>query len=445
MGIGYRVLAKAFISGLLAIPILSVQAQPYTTPCLEPTAAIADSTEVWLRIHVHVYRDDSCGGAYLPWLPEPLTQAQLYPAIGTFLAQMNGVTSKLSVAWGDEATFGIPRPTVAAYLPLRYYLDGVSIHCDSKAQRQGSSPYLLKARYRVPDRLNLHFAEWVGKSNAEAEGLGRDLETFTTESFSPTIAIHESMHLLGLRHPFEDDGIDDTPVMRFAFDYNQDGDTDDYFRTTDPACPAAGSEAQLRGCYVIMEDANGGPHYIDYDGDCVKDYTYTSVKHPCAEWVYQSNNILDYTGYNTIDNAPALTVGQVTKAMQNVAEFRCKQLEHIGSACPPANAQMYVLDEDTTGREELRLFTGLSQNDVGYRLRLTTAAGRKVYDHGWTRDTVPDMLAVAVDARERGRGLFRRGKSLRAGEAYVATLTVTNRCGEERSREVNATLGASLD
>ena len=414
---------------------------PYdSTGCFDPAAVIADSTEVWIRLHVHVYRDDSCGGAFLPWLPGPLSQAELYPAIGKFIAQANGVMTALSVPWGDEAVFGIPMATQAAYLPLRYYLDGVSVHCDAKAQRWGSSPYRLKERYRVPDMLNLHLAEWVGKSNAEAEGLGGALETFTTEGFSPTISIHESLHLLGLRHAFEDDGIADTPVKRFQFDFNQDGDLDDYFATTDPKCPAVGSERQWRSCWVIVEDREGGPHYIDYDGDCVNDYTYTSVKHPCSSWAYQSNNILDYSGYNNIYNAPALTVGQVAKAMNNVAEFRCQQLEHIGSACPPANAQLYALDEERGGAgpsaNALRLFTGLSQNDFAYCLQLHTSGGREVYDSRWQRDTVPDVLSIAYDAAKRPGHFWQRGRRLREGEAYTATLTVANVCGEERSRDV---------
>lgn len=425
-------------------PAVSLKPFPVPPPpldsslCFDPALTIADSTEVWVKIHVHVYRDDSCRGAYLPWLPEPLTQAELYPAIGKFIAQANGIMSKLSVPWGDEAIFGIPVAERPAYLPLRYYLDGVSVHCDSEAQRWGSSPYRLKERYRVPDMLNLHFAEWVGKSNAEAEGIGGALETFTTEGFSPTITIHESLHLFGLRHAFEDDGIADTPVKRFQFDFNQDGDLDDYFATTDPKCPAVGSERQWRSCWVIVEDREGGPHYIDYDGDCVNDYTYTSVKHPCSSWIYQSNNILDYSGYNNIYNAPALTVGQVAKAMNNVAEFRCAQLERIGRACPPANPQLYVMNSDD---EELKFFAGLSQNDARYRLSLQKLNGRKVYDTDWQRDTVPDVVTVTY--QPRGRKLGRGGKRLRIGETYTATMTVANVCDEERSTSIVISAGST--
>ncbi len=437
------VLAAAFLGVAGRVPAQTADpgASPFgTTDCFDPAAAIADSTEVWIRLHVHVYGDDSCRGPFLPWLPEPLTEAELYPAIEKFITQANGVVSELSVPWGDEAVFGIPLATEPAYFPLRYYLDGVSVHCDTEAQRWGSAPYRLKERYRVPDALNLHFAEWVGKSNAEAEGLGGALETFTTEDFSPTTAIHESLHLFGLRHAFEDDGIDDTPVKRFTFDYNQDGDTDDYFATTDPDCPAVGSENLLRGCYVIADEGNEGPKYIDYDGDCVNDYTYQSIGHPCASWTYQSNNILDYTGYNNIYNAPALTVGQVAKAMENIAEFRCKQLTHIGRDCPPANPQLYVLSTD--GAEELRFFSGLSQNDDRHRLTVRTSGGRTVYDTDWRHDTIPNVLSVPFDRGRRPGRFWRRGRTIREGRSYVATLTVANSCGQERHRDIELIAGA---
>ena len=378
---------------------------PEGPPCFDAAAAIAERHVYWVRLHVHAYLDDTCGGDFLAWNPDRFPQAELYPRVQTLIDQANGVLADLSIPWVDEAVFGIAQASEPAHLPVRFYLDGVTVHCDGDAQRLGARPAALRDRYLVPGMLNAHLAEWVGKSQGEAEGLGGALSTFTVELLSPTNFIHEAMHLMGLPHPFHEDGIADTPIKRFRFDYNRDGDTDDYFRTTDKNCPAVGAEAQLRGCYMIKEDADGGPHYIDYDGDCVNDYTFEEVGHPCASWTYQSNNIMDYTGYNTIYNAPALTHGQVAVVTTNVATHRCHQLVDSVPDTAPLNLKAYVpIDGEPPGDDTgaaardgvpTAVFTGLSQNVARYRFSVRDARGRRVYRQWrWRRDTLPDRLIL---------------------------------------------------
>lgn len=414
-----------------AAPELAAQSKEDTAKggCFDASASIAERSEVWIRIHIHAYRSDSCDGRFFGWEKTfEFDPEELYPRLHKLIAETNLITSKLSIAWSDSAVFGIPQAKEPAWLPLRFYVDGVTVHCDAGAQRLGNAPAKLRDRYPVAGTLNMHLVEWVGSSNGQAEGIGGDGATFTIESLTANTLIHEAMHLFNLKHAFENDGIDDTPVKRFQFDYNQDGDLDDYFKTTNPKCPAVGAERKWRSCWVIGDDSDGGPHYIDYDGDCVNDYTHTTSGHPCGTWTWQSNNIMDYSGYNNIHNAPALTAGQVARAMDNVASHRCAQIEYVGTDCPPANAQLfYTGDPDF---EDVSFYAGLSQNDARYRLRLEDERGRRVYDTGWQRDTVPDVVRVAADPRQRVLG--RRGKRLRAGRAYTAQLFIENRCGEER-------------
>ncbi len=369
------------------------------TPCFDASYVVQNGVEIWIKLHVHVFLKSDGSGKFFEWrtktitnsqgqstnVPWPIERRDIYAEVDKLIDDANLVLGDLDIAWVDQAQFGIPQATVAPFMPVRLLLDGVTIHNNTAAQGLGSYPSYLGANFGRPGVFNLFLTEWVGGSQGEAEGYGRNARNFTAELLSPTLVIHELAHCLDLRHAF-DDMIADTPTKRFAFDWNHDGDTNDYF--PNQACKAAGSEnptwTKGIGCWMVIDNPD---QQVDYNGDCVNDYTYGQVNYPCLSWTWASNNIMDYTGYNTIANAPALTAGQIAVTLEDLRSYKCGTIASIGTDCRPPNALVYAIpDSRACG---ITVYTGLSQNNDRYRVTVSTPTGAQVATTGWVNGEVP--------------------------------------------------------
>ncbi len=123
-------------------------------------------------------------------------------------------------------------PGEGACVPIRWVLNDVIFHCDSLWKERGV--FTSRDSFPRPSDVNNQFGlntdtEYNiyimthNEASGEANGLGGSANSMVTNGFSRGLFNHEMGHVLGLRHSWGFDRIDDTPETAFDFDLNCDG------------------------------------------------------------------------------------------------------------------------------------------------------------------------------------------------------------------------------
>ena len=391
-GFAQAVIDEGYDSCNVVATDIEAQARP-SAPCFNQEEIVAQDEAVWVRVHIHAFLDDNGEGDFLEWLSEPVEQQDLYTELDALVENANYILGNLHRNWTHEETFGIPPPTEDPVAPIRILIDGLTVHNNEAAWYRGKYVNSLGQEFGVDgDILNLFLSRGAGGNGWATIG-GRNM---SIESLSPVNFVHELGHLLSLDHVFElREDIEDTPYKRFPFDWNQDGDTRDYF--PDGACRAKRSERNI-GCWTIKDDPSEG---YDYDGDCADDFLYAEVNHPCTSWIWQDNNIMGGGAYKSIHNAPAFTQGQISRMLEHLATQKCNFIEGIGNFCAPPSALVFQKANSTYCG--ISVYTGLTQNADRHRLRVESRDGMILYSSGW-QDGPPRSYMSArqqVDRRQR--------------------------------------------
>ena len=234
--------------------------------------------------------------------------------------------------------------------------------------------------------------------------------------FSIQVFNHEMGHAMNLGHTFNFDGLDDTPRIRFRFDYNCNGNTTDFWPS-----PGIGSELTWETCWSV---GNDGP--IDYDGDGTIDHLKPcnmglpcTQSWPCCDALYVDNNIMSYSG-----NKVAYTEGQITRMLGQLSTTYCGYIEEITSSCPPPMANIHIMEGEEEDGCTFCFQIQASMHDDDYYIDFFDGSSL-VYSTGYRNGpAVPYCITRAIGLSDDYKNGFE------AGILYTAELTVKNACGD---------------
>ncbi len=257
--------------------------------------------------------------------------------------------------------------------------------------------------------------------------------SFISESFQHIIINHEIGHLFRLRHPHNEDFLDDTPRILYQKDYNCDGDfLDDW---SDQGGLDESQEFEPPYCVIAQADP------IDYDGDGVIDYQDPCnpgipgcLPEPGCSWNYTTNNMMDYTKYGETD--PAITKDQITRVLEHLsAEQNCDYIEEItDDICAPPMANLHILPTEESENDCAFCFhIEASVNESFYELEFFDQNGNLQYTTGFRNGQAKKYCITAEPVQPANT--YKHG--FIPGVNYIAKLTVENDCGDEAVETIN--------
>ncbi|MCB0593832.1 MAG: hypothetical protein H6557_13710 [Lewinellaceae bacterium] len=397
--------------------------------------------KVWIKVNLHFFLDDNCKGTLDPLGIQDIPGDDAYKLAEDIITKANSALENNRKQWVQIPLWEIEPEDIkeAQCVPFRYVLSGVYVWCNTVAQDTSGfafSYFQNTFGQNINTELNVYFVEVPGNANGVApwpNGIAFVVEHFGIGAFN-----HELGHVLSLPHSFDDDGLDDTPRVRFQYDYNCDGDTSDIFLA------GIGGEMTWRQCYDnLLNDEVDYDRSLDYDGDGTIDYpdlcnlSAPCEPYPCCSWNYVNNNIMSYSRYT--DCCAAYTEGQITSVLERLStEAYCNYIEEITEDCPPPMANIHVLsNEGSVDDCSYCLYLSASMHDDYYQVDFYESDGSFLYS--------TDFLSGPANRFCISRTVtppYNYLHGFQDGETYTAVLRVENYCGDEAEEVLTFTFEA---
>ncbi len=325
-------------------------------------------------------------------------------------------------------------PGEGACVPIRWVLNDVIFHCDSLWKERGV--FTSRDSFPRPSDVNNQFGlntdtEYNiyimthNEASGEANGLGGSANSMVTNGFSRGLFNHEMGHVLGLRHSWGFDRIDDTPETAFDFDLNCDG-------------TISSSEMNLQ-CWNNFASQNPIPSWNHSTGsfpNACDAGPPCAEQHPCCGWTNQNNNFMAYNAHN--DCCGACTHGQIRVMVQTINDDQCDYIEDIGGDCPPPMPILEVLPVQNMYETNCSFcfYIGASMNETAYKMEFFEAASHTlVHTTGLLPGPAPKTYCIDVSGKT-----LSWANGFQAGTDYIARLTVENGCGNQKEKELQFTL-----
>jgi hypothetical protein len=383
------------------------QGNPESVPCFDVDEIYGECYPVYLNVNIHFFTNTNCIGDVQR---TGGNQREAFALAELIVKDANQKASLNPEQWPRQT------PPVIVCNPIRYYLKGAYMHCQSGVNI--ANIYTLQTLYGINTNteINMYIAEYVGNSTGVANdvpGTFGGMETLYNSDFN-----HEIGHMLGLDHangnlPTYDDGCPDTNPITHEWDRNCD--------------MILTATEQNRLCFVYIGDP-GNTEDKNNNGtwDCAE--TTPCTPSPCCSWSFQNNNnMLSAGGYQE-----SFSECQVKKMLTNLATDKCDFIVPVGST-PPPNAFITQTPEDILKSDYCSEYLVLSPsyNDVKYILtisRVDAGSLTQVYSTGWRNEPAKDFRFTTAN--------LAYGEVLLVPSTnYKAVLTVKNDIGVEDTAE----------
>ncbi|MCO6491756.1 MAG: hypothetical protein J5I98_25295 [Phaeodactylibacter sp.] len=410
--------------------------------CFDVDAIQESCIKVWIRINLHFFLDDNCEGTLDPLGIQNIPGDDAYELAEDIIKRANDALENNRMQWVQDTFWGIQPQDVKPEqcVPFRYVLSGVYVWCSDTAQNTSGFNFpFFQSNFgqNINTEYNAYFVDVSGDANGVANG--QPGNAFTAEDFGVGVFNHEMGHVLSLLHSFEDDGIGDTPRVRFKYDYNCDGDTADTF-----PFPGVGWEGRWRQCFDnLLNPEVVYDRSLDYDGNGTEDYPdlcdmpSPCLPYPCCSWLYVNNNIMSYSRYT--ECCAAYTEGQITQILENLStNTYCAYIEEITDDCPPPMANIHVLpNEGSVDDCSYCLHLSASMHDDYYQVDFYESSGALLYSTGLLSGPANRFCISRAVSPPYG---YPHG--FQPGETYTAVLKMENYCGDEAQEALTFTFEA---
>lgn len=426
--------------------------QENDAPCISPQQLnyimnnCENGSRVWVKVNFHFFLPPDCEGSIDPnhisngfnnWGTD-IPADSTYAWAEFLINQYNSVLENNQPQRNLEHWTNLPPANEAPCNPIRYLLNGVYIHCDPIQTTGVSSVNNLNNTFGVNtnSEFNVYLIHHTWASGQANSIPGNSMVIGQWGDWG--LFNHEMGHLFGLSHSEVFDDLDDTPEIKFQYDFNCDGDLADSWPSS---VGGVGSESEIRQCWAIQD--NHPP--IDYDGTqsnavlldpCNPDPS--CEVYPCCQDIYFNNNVMAYGQFKT-----AWSAGQITTTLNWFNESyvidstivnRCNFIEYIGDECPPPAANIGILPKINFTDCSYCLFLEASVNDESYSLEFFDSNGNSILNTGLINGAA-QQYCISIDPRTQN---FQ--KPFNAGQTYTASLKVLGVCGNSDTEEIEFTL-----
>lgn len=384
-------------------------------PCFDIQTILDSNYLIYIKINVHYFVKDDCMGLVQQ---TDLKQEEVYKNTKEVIKALNN-----SIKDNQVQKNGSGKP--APWIPIRFVLSGVYIHCETNAIAEYQT-LNLNQKYGVNKDTEINF--YIAHFPQGATGIGYAQDNVgAAVKFSIdywwTIGnlYHELGHIFNLIHAFSEDHCDDTPRMEVNWDKNCNG-------VIDRGLSGSQKESNLV-CWNLLSPGlqKGDLGYSDENKnnthDC--DEIMPCTPSPCCDESNIDNNVMSYSA-----NKSAITECQLSRMLNYISYQRCSLVYKIGG-CPPTVAFVDHLASDKVDVNrctECLRFEG-SWDEEEYKFNIYEKSGLQrtlVYTSGRLKGPAI-KFCYKTNPQFPGADLL-----LKPNTAYEVELFTFNSCSEDQ-------------
>ncbi len=411
--------------------------------CFDVEKIITDCDLIWVRVNVHFFLDDNCEGDIAAWdklwciqnnppyLPGcDFSAGNVHNIAEMLINRSNEFAENMSdnsLFYNETMQLGI-EPTTSSppqCMPIRFLLDGVHIHCDTKSQLITDFNLFNSNQVNPTGAINIFITQtgtFPGGSNPGGfTNYGANAMVNASLTWgAPSTIIHEFAHMYWVRHPWEEGPVPYDLSDTFNPSWSWDHD-----------CNPNTPEIESQTCW----DTN--PRH---DGKNACGNPIFCTDHPCCDWDIQTSNIMAYSGWASNGDYATMSTQQLRILLTELNKD-CKKVVAVDPDCPPASANIVIPPLEGTGSDcDFCINFGASMNETEYQIsfeQMVNGIGIPFRSSGWVSRPA-GQYCISLRSL-KGYGDFLEG-GFKKGGKYKITLNVKNDCGEVSTKTVEITL-----